>query len=108
MVITKSLLNSYSGNVQIHNNFLNKVKDKFQEISVSLNLDECKFILGTYPQNTSDIIQFLMLVAKYYINICKGTHKHLTFLEYKINVRSILQSHKQIALENIYIFLKPP
>ena len=80
--------------------FLNKVKDKFQEISVSLNLDECKFILGIYPPNTADIIQFLMLVAKYYINICKGTHKHLTFLEYKINVQSILQSHKQIALEN--------
>ena len=42
----------------------------------------------------------LMLVAIYYINICKGTHKHLTFLEYKINAQSILQSHKQITLEN--------
>ena len=88
--------------------FLNEVKDKFQEIGVLLNLDECKFILGIYPQNTSDIIQFLMLVAKYYINMCKGTHRQLTFLEYKINVQSILQSHKQIALENnrLQIFLE--
>ena len=44
--------------------FLNEVKDKFQEIGVLLNLDECKFILGIYPQNTSDIIQFLAHLSR--------------------------------------------
>ena len=74
--------------------------EKFQEMSISLNLNERNFILGCFPQNTSNIIQFLMLVAKYYINMCKGTNKRLTFLEYKINVQSLFQSHKEIALQN--------
>ena len=58
--------------------------------------------------NLINVLIFLMLVAKYYINMCKGTHRQLTFLEYKINVQSILQSHKQIALENnrLQIFLE--
>ena len=38
--------------------------------------------------------------CRVYINMCKGTAKHLTFLEYKINVQSILQSHKEMALKN--------
>ena len=67
---------------------------------ISLNLNEVTFILGNFPQNIPNILQFLMLVAKYYINMCKGTNKHLTFLEYKINVQSIFQSHKEMALKN--------
>ena len=103
----KNPLNIYSGSAQIHNNFFIEVKNKFKEICVLLNLNECKFILGIHPQNTSNIIQFLMLVAKYYINMCKGTHRHFAFLEYKINVQSILQSDKQIALENNRKQIKP-
>ena len=80
--------------------FVKKMTEKFQEMSISLNLNERNFILGYFPQNTSNIIQFLMLVAKYYINMCKGTNKRLTFLEYKINVQSLFQSHKEIALQN--------
>ena len=45
-------------------------------------------------------IRFDPYIAKYYINICKGTNKHLIFLEYKINVQSIFQSHKEMALKN--------
>ena len=30
----------------------------------------------------------------------KGTIKRLTFLEYKINVQSLFQGHKEIALQN--------
>ena len=67
---------------------------------ISLNLNEVIFILGNFPQNTPNILQFLMLVAKYCINMCKGTIKLLTFLEYKINVQSIFQSHKEMALKN--------
>ena len=80
--------------------FIKEVTEKFQGMSISLNLTERNFILGYFPQNTSNIIQFLILVAKYYINMSKGTNKHLTFLEYKINVQSLFQSHKEIALQN--------
>ena len=79
--------------------FLKEMIEKFQEISISLNLNERNFILGCFPQNTN-IIQFLMLNAKYHINMCKGTNKRLTFLEYKINVQSLFQSYKEIALQN--------
>ena len=71
-----------------------------EEMRISLNLNEVTFILGNFPQNIPNILQFLMLVAKYYINMCKGTNKQLTFLEYKINVQSIFQSHKEMALKN--------
>ena len=47
----------------------------------------------------SNTLQFLMLVARYYINMCRGTHKHLTFLEYKINVHSLFQSLREIAIQ---------
>ena len=80
--------------------FIKEVTEKFQGMSISLNLTERNFILGYFPQNTSNIIQFLILVAKYYINMSKGTNKRLTFLEYKINVQSLFQSHKEIALQN--------
>ena len=80
--------------------FLQELTERFQEMRISLNLNEVTFILGNFPQNIPNILQFLMLVAKYYINMCKGTNKHLTFLEYKINVQSIFQSHKEMALKN--------
>ena len=59
--------------------FLQELTEKFQEMRISLNLNEVTFILGKFSQNTPSILQFLMLVAKYYINMCKGTNKRLTF-----------------------------
>ena len=75
------------------------VTEKFQEMNISLILNESNFILGNFPPNTSNTLQFLMLVARYYINMCRGTHKHLTFLEYKINVHSLFQSLREIAIQ---------
>ena len=88
------------GNCLKTKRFLQELTERFQEMRISLNLNEVTFILGNFPQNIPNILQFLMLVAKYYINMCKGTNKHLTFLEYKINVQSIFQSHKEMALKN--------
>ena len=68
-------------------------------MNISLILNESNFILGNFPPNTSNTLQFLMLVARYYINVCRGTHKHLTFLEYKINVHSLFQSLREIAIQ---------
>ena len=79
--------------------FLKEVTEKFQEMNISLILNESNFILGNFPPNTSNTLQFLMLVARYYINMCRGTHKHLTFLEYKINVHSLFQSLREIAIQ---------
>ena len=31
--------------------------------------------------------------------MCKGTHKHLAFLKYKINVRILFQSVREIAIQ---------
>ena len=42
----------------------------------------------------------LMLVAKYYINMNRSAHKHLNFLEYKINVHSLFLSYRETALKN--------
>ena len=69
-------------------------------MSIKLNLDEKTFILGSFPKTTSFVIQFLMLVAKYYINMKRSTHKHLNFLEYKFNVHSFFLSHRETALKN--------
>ena len=80
--------------------FLQELTERFQEMRISLNLNEVTFILGNFPQNTSNRLKFLMLVAKYYISMCKGTNKHLTFLKYKINVQSIFQGQKEMALKN--------
>ena len=60
---------------------------------ITLNLDEKTFILGSLPKTASFVIQFLMLVAKYYINMNRSAHKHLNLLEYKINVHSLFLSH---------------
>ena len=79
--------------------FLKEVTEKFQEMNISLILNESNFILGNFPPNTSNTLQFLMLVARYYINMCRGTHKHLTFLEFKINVHSLFQSLREIAIQ---------
>ena len=79
--------------------FLKEVTEKFQEMNISLILNESNFILGNFPPNTSNTLQFLMLVERYYINMCRGTHKHLTFLEYKINVHSLFQSSREIAIQ---------
>ena len=42
----------------------------------------------------------LMLVAKYYNNMNRSAHKHLNFLEYKINVHSLFLSYRETALKN--------
>ena len=68
-------------------------------MNISLILNERNFILGILSPNTSNTLQFLMLVAKYYINMYRGTHKHLTFLEYKINVHSLFQGLRGIAIK---------
>lgn len=80
--------------------FINDMKNKFQEMSLSLNLDEQTFILGILPKNTPNITQFLILIAKYYISMNRSTNRPLNFLEYKINVQSLFQSHKEIAFQN--------
>ena len=49
---------------------------------------------------TSLVIQFFMLVAKYFINMNRTAHKHLNFLEYKINVYSFFLSRRETALRN--------
>ena len=69
--------------------FIQEMVRRFQDMSITLNLDEKTFILGSFPKTTSFVIQFLMLVAKYYINMNRSAHKHLNFLEYKINVHSL-------------------
>ena len=50
--------------------FLNKVKDKFQEISVSLSLDECKFISGINPPKHIRHYQVLMFVLHHFMSWC--------------------------------------
>ena len=69
-------------------------------MDVQLDLNEISFILGLYPKSTSEILQLLMLIAKYYINMCRCTNKPLNFMGYKVNVQSLYQSHKEIALNN--------
>lgn len=88
--------------------FLQDLAKRFKEMNIQLNLNEINFILGLYPKTTSETIQFLMLIAKYYINMCRCTQKPLNFIGYKINVQSLYQSHKEIALNNndIQNFLK--
>ena len=80
--------------------FIQEMVRRFQDMSITLNLDEKTFILGSFPKTTSFVIQFLMLVAKYYINMNRSAHKHLNFLEYKINVHSLFLSHRETALKN--------
>ena len=47
-----------------------------------------------------ETVQFLLLIAKYYISMCRNTNKPLMFLLYKINVRSLYLSHREIALKS--------
>lgn len=80
--------------------FIKELIQQFQDISVTLNLNEETFILGNFPTTTSNIVQFLMLIAKYYINMNRSTKKTLNFLEYKINVQLLFCSHKEMALKS--------
>ena len=80
--------------------FLRDLVKRFEEMDVQLDLNEISFILGLYPKSTSEILQLLMLIAKYYINMCRCTNKPLNFMGYKVNVQSLYQSHKEIALNN--------
>lgn len=80
--------------------FIQELRRRFQDMFITLNLDEETFILGNFPKTTSVVIQFLMLVAKYYVSMNRTSKRHLNFLEYKINVQSIFLSHREIALKN--------
>ena len=42
--------------------FLQELTERIQEMRISLNLNEVTFILGNFPQNIPNILQFLMLV----------------------------------------------
>ena len=80
--------------------FIQEMVRRFQDMSITLNLDEKTSILGSFPKTTSFVIQFLMLVAKYYINMNRSSHKHLNFLKYKINIHTYFLSHRETALKN--------
>ena len=80
--------------------FIQELINQFKEMSIDLNLKEETFILGSFPKSTSETVQFLMLIAKYFISMCRNTNKPLMFLVYKINVRSLYLSHREIALKN--------
>ena len=43
---------------------LQELTERFQEMRISLNLNEVTFILGSFPQNTSNIHQFLARLNK--------------------------------------------
>lgn len=80
--------------------FIQDMKRKFHELSITLNLDEETFILGNFPKTISNIIQFLMLVARYYIGMNRSTNRPLNFLEYRINVQSLFLSLREMAVQN--------
>ena len=77
-----------------HNFVLQDLVKRFEEMDVQLDLNELNFILGLYTKSTSDILQLLMLIANYNINMCRCTNKKLNFMGYKVNVQSLYQSHK--------------
>ena len=62
------LINQHCSNTK---RFPQELTERFHEMRISLNLNEETFILGIFPQNTSNILQFFMRVAKYYVNMCK-------------------------------------
>ena len=80
--------------------FIRDMKSRFQENSIMLPLDEETFILGNFSPNVSNTLQFLMLVAKYYIGINRSSKRLLNFPEYRINVLSLFQSLRAMALQN--------
>lgn len=80
--------------------FLKDLELRFQRNNIQLKLSEKSFILGTYPKGTSDILQFLMLIAKYCIYICRCTKRPLNFNLYKNNVQSMYKIQKEIAINN--------
>lgn len=80
--------------------FLQQLIKQFHDMSIPLNLSEESFVLGNFPKNTSNTVQFLMLVARYYINMCRSTNTRLNLIGYKINVQSLFQSHKEMASKN--------
>ena len=95
----KNRLNIFFWKCSKTQQFLKEVTEKIQEMNISLILNENNFILGNFPPNTSNSLQILMLVARYYINMYRGAHKHLTFLEYKINVQSLFTGLREIAIQ---------
>ena len=70
-------------------------------MSIKLNLDEKTFILGSFPKTTSFVIQFVMLVAKYYINMKRSSKKHLNFLEYRIRPFAFSKSQRNSIKEQV-------
>ena len=80
--------------------FIQELIKQFKAMSVELDLKEETFILGNFSKSTSKIVQFLILIAKYFISMCRNTNKPLYFLTYKINVQSLFLSHRKIAVRN--------
>ena len=78
---------------------LTEVTAHFQINEYITKFDRKKFYSRQCSQKTSNALQVLMLLATYYINMCKGTLKHLTFLEYKINSHSLFQRRREIAIQ---------
>ena len=80
--------------------FIQELIKQFKAMSVELDLKEETFILGNFSKSTPKIVQFLILIAKYFISMCRNTNKPLYFLTYKINVQSLFLSHRKIAVRN--------
>ena len=86
------------GNAPKHTIIYTRNGQKISGDVYNIKLDEKTFILGIFPKTTLFVIQFLMLVAKYYINMNRSSKKHLNFLE-SINVYSLFLSHRETALK---------
>lgn len=80
--------------------FLKELETKFQTNNIQLDLREKTFILGLYQTDTSKVLQFLLLIAKYYIYLCRCKNKPLNFKLYKLNVQSLYKTHKEMAVIN--------
>lgn len=80
--------------------FIQEMLNNFKEMSIELDLKEETFILGNFSKPTSKIVQFLILIAKYFISMCRNTNQPLNYLTYKINVQSLFLSHREIAARN--------
>ena len=80
--------------------FIQELIKQFKAMSVELDLKEETFILGNFSKSTSKIVQLIILIAKYFISMCRNTNKPLYFLTYKINVQSLFLSHREIAVRN--------
>lgn len=78
--------------------FIKDLLDMLNELQVQVNITETEFIFNNFHTRVPVVLQFLLLLAKYFIYVSRCSNKPLLMPLYKLNVQSYYKSLMDTAV----------